>query len=768
MKTITYALSATSLMALAAPCVAQTNENAPDAANPPSQADSVPEPVASLGDIIVTAQKRSENVNKVGVSITAVQGDALQQRGVVDTADLIKITPGFNFVQSAYGVPVLTLRGVGFYDTAIGAASAVSVYVDEVPLPLSIMALGATLDLNRVEILKGPQGTLYGQNATGGAINYISARPTDSFHSGADLTYGRFNRVELKGFVSGPITDTLTARIAARFDRNDDWQRSYTRDATNGEGNIFSGRAIVDWKPSDRLRFSFMVHGWRDRSESQAPQLAAITGAASPAVLRTYPLPPRDNRAADFDPDLSFKRNSWFAQVSGRADYDLSDTVTITSITAYSKLKRLSAVDADGTAIQAYALINPGRSRDFSQELRLSGDSGQLHYVVGLNYAWESVFDQSDPLARTSSFPFQRASAHSDQHINTYAAFASLDYKLTDTLTLQGGVRYTDQHRRFIGCTYDSGAGDFSAVVSRIATARAGHPITIAPGACLTLNANFEPAQVRSQLNEDNISWRGGVNWQVNPTTLLYANISKGYKNGAFPTAGATFALQLTPATQESLTAYEAGFKLGLFDRKLQLNGAVFYYDYRDKQFRGRIVDPVIGPQSALINVPKSRVAGGEIQATLRPISGLTINTGVTYVGTRILGDFVNFDALAQQVRLSGEAFPLTPDWQVTSDIDYQFSVSDSMNGFVGGGATYQAATNGGLGELPQFAIDSYTLIDVRAGVALKDDRWRLTAYVKNLTDKFYATLVSQPGPDAAIRFTGQPRTYGLTLSYRY
>lgn len=768
MKTVTYALSATSLIAMATPCVAQTIENGPDAANPPTRAVATQEPSESLGDIIVTAQKRSENVNKVGVSITAVQGDALQQRGIVDASDLVKVAPGFNFVQSAYGVPVLTLRGVGFYDTAVGAASAVSVYVDEVPLPLSIMALGATLDLNRVEVLKGPQGTLYGQNATGGAINYISARPTDSFHSGADLTYGRFNRVELKGFVSGPITETLTARVAARFDRNDDWQRSYTRDATNGEGNIFTGRAIVDWKPSDRLRFSFMVHGWRDRSESQAPQLAAITGAASPAVLRAYPLPPRDNRAADFDPDLSLKRKSWFIQGSARVDYDLTDAATLTSITAYSKLKRFSPVDADGTAIQAYALINPGHSRDFSQELRLSGDAGPLHYVAGLNYAWESVFDQSDPLARTSSFPFQRASAHSDQNINTYAAFASIDYKLSDTLTLQGGMRYTDQHRRFVGCTYDSGAGDFSAAVSRIATARAGRPITIPPGACLTLNASFEPAQVRSQLNEDNVSWRAGVNWQANPVTLLYANVSKGYKNGAFPTAGATFAVQLSPATQESLTAYEAGFKLGLFDRTLQLNGAVFYYDYRDKQFRGRIVDPVIGPQSALINVPKSRVAGAEIQATLRPIAGLTLNTGVTYIGTKILGDFVNYDALARRVLLSGEAFPLTPDWQVTSDIDYQFSVNDTLNGFLGGGVTYQGSTNGGLGNLPQFAIGSYTLIDLRAGVALKDDRWRLTAYVKNLTDKYYATLVSQPGPDAAIRFTGQPRTYGLTLSYRY
>lgn len=292
--------------------------------------------------------------------------------------------------------------------------------------------------------------------------------------------------------------------------------------------------------------------------------------------------------------------------------------------------------------------------------------------------------------------------------------------------------------------------------------------MTIAPGACLTLDSSFQPAVVRSTLDEDNVSWRANVNWQTTSALLLYANVSKGYKNGAFPTAGATFAVQLSPATQEALTAYETGIKVGLFNRAVQINAAAFYYDYRDKQFRGRIVDPVIGPQSALINVPKSRVAGAEVQATLRPVSGLTINTGVTYIGTKILGDFVNFDALARRVLLSGEPFPLTPDWQVTSDVDYTRPISDRLIGFAGGSLTYQAATNGGLGQLPQFAIDSYTLLDIRAGIAASDERWRLTAYLKNATDAFYATLVSQPGPDVAIRFTGQPRTYGLTWSLRY
>ena len=719
------------------------------------------------GDIVVTAQKRSESINKVGISITAVTGDALQQQGVASTADLVKVVPGFNFTPSAYGTPVLTLRGIGFYDTALGAAPTVSTYVDEVPLPLAAMAVGASLDLERVEVLKGPQGTLFGQNATGGAINYIAAAPTSAFRAGGDLTYASFDRVEGSGFVSGPITDTLGARVAVKAERSGDWQYSYTRSERRGQRNFLTGRVLLDWHPIDKLTFRLNANAWRDRSDNQASQLVAVVTTTAFPALRNYPLPPRNNRAADWDPGLDLGRDSRFWQVSLRADYELSDYATITSITAYEQLRRRSVVDADGTAIENYGLTTPGRSNDFSQELRISGDVGRLRYVLGGNYAYDHVYDEADPFARDSSYPFDAARATNDQHVNTYAVFGNLDYKIADTITLQGGARYTDQNRRFAGCTYDSGAGDFSAVVSRIATQRSGQQVIIAPGACVTLGADFLPRVVTSELDENNVSWRAGVNWQATPTALLYANVSKGYKSGAYPTAGATFAIQLNPATQESVLAYEAGFKVGLFDRRLQLNGAAFYYDYTDKQFRGRLVDPIIGPQNALINVPKSRVAGAEIQATLRPLSGLNVNVGATYVGTRILGNFTNYNALAQRQRLSGESFPLTPAWQVTADANYEFPVSNRLKAILGGTATYQGKTNGGLGDVALFRIDPYALLDARIGVGTIDGRWRLTAFARNLTDKFYSSLINQSGPDAVIRYTGMPRTFGLTLSFR-
>ncbi|MBS0480445.1 MAG: TonB-dependent receptor [Proteobacteria bacterium] len=505
---LAIAIGSTPAFARAAGGAGQTDVKAaaaePQAATSASPQVNQPE----VGDIIVTAQKRSESINKVGLSITAVTGEALERQGIASTADLVKIVPGFNFTPSAYGTPVLTLRGIGFYDTALGASPTVSAYVDEAPLPLSAMAQGVSLDLDRVEVLKGPQGTLFGQNATGGAINYIAAKPTDTFRAGADLTYGRFNRVEAKGFLSGPLSDTLEARIAVRYDRSDDWQRSYTRNETSGKGDFLTGRILLDWRPSDRLKVSFNANGWRDKSDNQAAQLVAIVTTKFPS-LTTYPLPPRNNRAADWDPGLELSRDSNFWQTSLRIDYQLSDYAKITSISAYEQLRRRSIVDADGTAIANYSLFTPGHSRDFSQELRLAGDVGSVKYVVGGNYAFDKIHDEADPNALISRCPFVGvAKAVSDQTVRSYAVFGNLDFKIADTVTLQGGVRYTDQHRQYAGCTYDGGTGgprSFAAVLSAVATARSGQPVTIPSEGCGTLGPSFLPGVVHSELNEDNV-----------------------------------------------------------------------------------------------------------------------------------------------------------------------------------------------------------------------------------------------------------------------
>ncbi|HEX7784463.1 MAG TPA: TonB-dependent receptor [Sphingobium sp.] len=766
LRVFLFTTASAAIVGISVPALAQgTAQNVPATPSSDQPSDSQ----SGVADIVVTAQKRSESVNKVGISINAVSGDALHASGVTSTADLTKLVSGFRFTPSAYGTPVFQLRGLGFYDTSLAASPTVSLYVDEVPLPLSIMSTAATLDVERVEVLKGPQGTLFGQNSTGGAINYIAAKPTNALHYGVDATYGRFDQGGVAGFVSGPLSDTLRARVAFRWDHSGDWQSSYTRDAKRGSGNVYTGRLLLDWTPTERLTVSFNGNAFKDRSDNQGAQLVAIITPTSPTALKSFPLPPAKARATDWDPNRNFRRDTEFYQGSLRIDYDISDEDKLTSITAGEHLRRRSDVDADGTSLAAFAVTTPGKSTNFSQELRLSGHHGIVQYVVGGNYGYDDIKEQGSLLdASVSSIAFRATRSIANQKVNTYAAFGNLDIKVLDTVTVTGGLRYTDQHRAFEGCTYDVD-GVYARIVSGIASRRSGQVVAIPQGGCVTLGANFLPGVQHQQLNEDSLSWKAGVNWQITPAALLYANVSRGYKAGAFPVVGAaTYAVLYSPAVQESVLAYEAGYKLTLFDRKLQFNGAGFYYDYSNKQLRGKLFDPVLGFLSALINVPKSRISGFELQAIAAPVRGLNITSGITYADTHILHNFTNYDALGQLQNFDGQELPLTPKWQANVDAQYEFAVGGELRAFIGGNVNYQARNNGGLGQLAPLDIPSYTLFDARVGIKSAEDSWRATLFVRNITDKYYWTLANLPGADAVVKYAGLPRTFGVTLSYKY
>lgn len=760
------AVAALLLAASSAP--ARAEETAPAA--PPTAAPAAEEP-AGVGDIVVTARKKQESSNSIGMSINALTGDTLAKQGILNTADLVKAVPGFNYTRSTYGTPVYTLRGVGFNETTLAAAPPVSVYVDEVPLPYSVMAQGAALDVQRVEVLKGPQGTLFGQNSTGGAINYIAAKPTKTLQAGADASFGRFDSFTGSAFLSGPITDTLRGRIAIRRESSGPWQQSATRpgDRTGGTDRT-QGRILLDWDANDKLTFELNANGWIDRSTPQAGQYVGLISTRAPANVAGAATTAGNAQSADWDPNTHFYTHDNFYQIALRTNYDFTDDLKLTAITAYQKLHRDTLVDADGLAVNNFTAGNKGYIKSFSQELRLAGKYGDhVNWMVGGNYQNDATYDTFSPQASSSSFPFKAATAMGHNQVNTYAAFANVDWQVLPKVTLTGGVRYSYQFRDYVGCLFDSGAGDLAAVVASASTRLSGTTTTIAPGSCVTISSTtFKPSYYQDSLNQGNVSWKAGVNWEVAPHKLLYATISKGYKNGVFITTGATFAAQLAPATQESVLAYEAGFKLSLLNRKVQLNGAAFYYDYRNKQIRGRVIDAVLGGLNRLINIPKSRIAGAELQLVTEPVKGLTINAGATYIGSKILGDFSNFTPTGAAMLMSGEAFPLTPKWQLTGDIGYDRPISQTFNGFIGASATYQSATNSALGAQSLFAVNAYTLVDLRAGVHTADDKWRFSAFVHNLNNAYYWTNVSYAGPDVAARFAGMPRTYGITAGWRF
>lgn len=750
-------------------------------------------------EIIVTAQKREESLNTVPLSVSAASGSKLAEQGVTNVSDLVKVVPGFNFTESAFATPVYTLRGIGFYDTSLAAKPTVSIYQDQVAAPFSIMTRGATLDLERVEVLKGPQGTLFGSNATGGAINYIAAKPTSTFKAGLDAGVNNFGEVSGGGFLSGPITDTLKARVAVRTEQGGAWQRSYTRNDKLGDRNFTSGRILLDFTPSEKLHIQFNANGFIDKSDGQAAQLIGVVALSNPArlgPLATYPTAPRNNRSADWTPEQRPRHDDWFYQLSLRGDYKLNDNLTLTSITSWSEYHNDSDIDPDGTSLRDYFYNTTGKITAISQELRLAGKVNALSYILGGNFSSEKTYQQDDagPYDQSTpaynfvdaglGIPFSVYSQYARQKYVNKAVFANVDYDLGEKFSFHGGIRYTDTNIDFAGCTADRGYALGLGIQNLVNAIRGGaglSPITIAPNSCVTIFASsLTVGEVRNTLNEDNVSWRAGVDFKPGKGKLFYASVSRGYKSGSFPMLSASDSHQFNPVTQESITAYELGTKLTLFNRLAQVNAAVFYYDYADKQLKGRVIaNPnVFGPLEALVNVPRSQVKGAEIQVDLAPMRGLKFSLGATYLETKIKDHFVNYDSYGNQVDFDGSPFPYTPKVQIVADGQYDWSLDARTGAFLGGNVTYQSSTQAVLGDplrTPSaqlsanggLSIGAYTLVDLRAGLTFADKRYRLTAFVRNLGNTYYWTNATRI-TDTTVRFAGRPQTFGLSFSARY
>lgn len=747
-------------------------------------------PDGGIGEIIVTAQKRSERLSDVPLSITAATGEQLRSRGVTSTFDLERVVPGFTAQQSAYGPPVFTIRGIGFYDTSTGVSPTVSVYVDQVPLPYSVMTPGASLDLERVEVLKGPQGTLFGQNSTGGAINYIAARPTDEFRFGGSATYGRFNQFDVDGYVSGPLAEGVKARLAVRHEDRGDWQYSQTRNDTLGRRNFTTGRLLLDVEPSDKLKLQFNLNGWIDKSDSQAAQYIAYAPTnpvgfpEEKAFFATAVRAPNNARVADWDPGVDFRHDDRFYQGSLRADLELSPSVTLTSITAYTDFRGRNPNDSDGVAFNDLFFLIKSDISSFSQELRLSGDTPGLKWMVGGNYQRDTADEDqlgtisgSNSGIATPAFVnrYRNFDIRNDQKIKTAAVFASVDYEIAPKVTLQGSVRYTDQRRSANGCLLDAGDGSFGTafgnLYSLLQTIGSGVPttITIPKGGCVTSDANFLPVtNVPGTLNEDNLSWRAGLSWKPNSDLLLYANATKGFKAGSFAGVPSASVTQYIPVTQESVLAYEAGFKTSLLDRRVTLEGAAFYYDYQDKQILGFINTGFpLGTLPKLVNIPKSRVAGFELSTTIRPVAGLSLRGAASYINSKVTRNYQTPDSGGTLVDLKGEGFPNTPKWQISGGFDYEVPVSSAINGFIGADVNYRSKTVAAFGSDPRFAIDSYALLNMRAGIKSNNDSWRAEVWGRNITNKYYWNGVSHV-VDSFSKVAGMPATYGVTVSFRY
>lgn len=755
-----------------------------------------------LEEVIVTAQKREQSINEVPITISAFTGDQLKALGIVDIRDLGQIVPGFRYADTGFNKPVFTLRGVGYNDTSQTASGTVGLYIDEFNLPFPVMTKGPNLDVERIEVMKGPQGTLFGRNTTAGAINSITQKPTEHFEAGITASYGRFQTSDVEGYVSGEVIESLGMRLAVRRIRSTEgWQKSLTRpegpDGELGRKDKLSARYTVEWVPTEKLNFLWSIDFWEDKGEPQASQPIFIVSqqrtlgeAALAESVRNHPTVPFDTgdmRVADWPPrseGFEWRFDDSFTMGRFRMNWRFLDDLTLSYLGAYSVFRSDdSTLPMSGLSVLNVEGIHDVDTTAWTQELRLSGTWGaDFNYLVGAFASHDDVDQFWDVLLETLSvlFPVNDRATFDDrlftsaaQVADTKAVFFDVGWQFMPSLSLSAGSRYTEESRDFEGCSGDNPKSTTTLhlrdVFNVISISRGGSG-GAGPGECFTLDAETNnPGLVEKSLEEENLSGRLVLDWTPREDMLYYLSFSRGFKSGSFPLSQASSSEQYRPVTQERLDAWELGGKLSLLARSLQFNFAAFHYDYRDKQLLSNMRDEVFGPLPQLANAPESRVKGAEIEVQANPIEGLTLLLTAAYIDSEVI-EFVGINEDGEEEDFSGNPFNFTPPWTVSFATQYIWPLPwlDNQQLHVGADYNYVDETNAELSRDPRFHLDAYFNVNYRFGISDFKEKWKLTFWGRNVTNEYQPFGVANYVSDSIPRFVQMPQTYGATFEYRY
>ncbi len=718
-------------------------------------------------DIVVTAQRRSQNLQDVPISVTALSGDTVEKLGFKTSAEIAAQVPNLTIKQSfANSVPQIFLRGVGVNDPNANANGAVGIYVDDVNLVSPSALTFSLFDTDRVEVLRGPQGTLYGRNTTGGAINFISRKPGDTQEGYATFRYGRFNSKQLEAGVTAPVAQGASLRVAGVVEDSEGFHHNRVTGNDLGDVGRWALRGLLRIEPSSSVNILLNVHGGRLANSSTPFEVAGALDPVSggPCDYRTSPCvnlfgyrdADNDPFSHDIDNEGRTRLSNFGASAQVEADFGAA---VLTSITAYEKTVRNHREDADGAPQNMLNTQFYDNNRQFSQEFRLtSAGETRLRWMGGLFYSHEETrlnnrydffrgyrdvveaagfpggFDP-DGINPTGFTPFLIDQALT-QKSNSYAGFANVEFHITSQLELTLGGRYTREDRA-IRTTIAFDEGSFT----------------------IPLVDNFADKE-----KFDSFSGKVGLNYKPTDDFLVYASLSKGFKSGGFNGALVFSEPELEPFKPETLIAYEVGFKASLLDRRLTLNGAAFYYDYKDIQLytfesAGGI------PVQVLTNAGSAEVYGVEAELSARPSDRLFISIGGGLLHSKIKEFQTNGGA-----DFSGNRLVMAPEVTANALIRYEIPLGEQgLKIGLQTDAHYQSKVFFSTSNSPLLAQDGYGLWNARVSLAETDDRWEIAAQVRNITDRVYRTEAfdfSSSGYNLYI--FGAPRTWELSATLRF
>lgn len=674
------------------------------------------------GEIIVTATRRESGLLETPLAVSALGSDALAAAHIETLADLSGKLPGINLPNGYANMQSIFIRGIGTTDPGVPAA--VGIYVDDVYVPRTFgNALFDLPDVERIEVLRGPQGTLYGQNTSAGAVKLVSKRPSETFTGSFYGEYGNYDAVRTQAYLSGPLVDGLLYASIAYSHRE---RRGYTYNANTDRWvdrlNTDQGRLKLLFTPSANFEAQLTL----DRTWDDSDNLVGI-----PLNFGTH-----DPRITYANTNTRLNRDGWGAAL--HLKLDLSDAVTVKSISAYRTVKdNPSPWDWDGTPTDIFGWRQTLQSKQYSQELQLLGDTGPLTWTLGAIYLHETFdFD------RLSWRSLAYSEIESHLKVDSIGLYGQATYALTGRLSLTAGLRYGKEKQSFTNLSYRN----------------------LVDGTRTSLI--YSVAGLKDK--QDAFTPKVGVDYKLSDTTLLYASFTRGTKSGGFNRAAGTAQIAAIAVAPEKVTAYEIGLKGRTADRVLQGSISAFYNDFKD--YQAGITNPTINGQlingQVIVNAGAAETYGIEAEAAVRPVEGLSWQWSASWLKTRFLS-FANPTGAAAS-DFTGNSLPFAPEWSLGTDIDYTLPLAIPGALSTSIGIDYRGNSFLDAANTAATKLGNQTFVDLGISYRTQDQHWTFQLLAKNVFDK---TIVIGPHfltPSIGVDVVGYSQPRLVTGSVRY
>jgi len=766
-------------------------------------------PAASdvLEEVVVTAQKREESLQRVPVSVTAMTSTQLGALKLDTPSSITSEVPNLqvNGIVGE-GSPLFSLRGVSMFDYSLSQSSPVASYLDEVYKGNFVLFGVEMYDLERVEVLRGPQGTLYGKNTTGGAINFITKKPGFDTEGFLKLGVGNYDRREASGaFQTALIPDRLAARLAFTYTKANGFIKNVLPGHPDMDGvDQYGVRLSLLYRPSDSLDLILRLATSKQNPYNYAIMDGRIgpDGVGGVGYYRTSDGTATGTPLADDEVAQNYtpRRRQENKSASLTAKWAMSDRLAMTSITSWDQGELFNPEGTDGAPIDIWKIPYLGKTRQVTQDLRLSTTGNDaLSFILGAYYQHEIVFNSTEnrifnflDYNGDGAFNYQDCADSSyanpngipgfgyvngtfinlscnyynqfDQIRNSWALYSDGSYAFNDKIKLRAGLRYNHDNAIQKNAINQLRGADEVPIASifNVGECIAGVPGVVCPLLTLPGSPGYDAAvnTSRSQAARNtDFTGRLGLDYTPTADSLIYVNLSRGYRSAAFNAQFLFTASDFTTVKPETLDAAEIGFKTTWLGNRLQFNGALFHYQYKNQQ----IVNVYPNGQQPLINLGKSKIDGGELEITTRPVRELTLRAGLGFLKTKVQ------EGVLASGDISGNELPNAPKVSGTVSADWDVWQNDAVALTWRVDTSFTSKQYLAMPNENAISQGAYQLLNSRITLHAPDSKWEVGLWGNNLTDKFFLTnAVDVQGFGFDYRHRGLPRMYGLDATYRF